>query len=308
MRSAVCSVIVAANNRFEHLAAAVVSARIQLARGVEVIVLDDGSSPSIQAWLAARAKEWPGLRVIETGGLTPPGGLNAAIEAARAPLIAFLDPSCWWWPNKLAEQAEYHAAHPETAFSFTDYLQVSPDGESCGTCFQFWQPAAGRRHKPGYSVLPNALQMALTASIIGTSTAVANKTAIEKASGFRDLAAAWEWDLWLRLAAGSPVAYSRAITATYATGAETAQSVQQRIAAMAEILSPYEGSRVASVRHAAAKARAQLDCARAELSRPVRRHTEAIRSGSWAFAAPTQAKAASVSAALNFAGAYGAGK
>ena len=308
MRSAVCSVIVAADNRLEHLAVAVASARVQLAQGVELIALDDGSSPGVHAWLAARAKERPGLRIVETGGLSPPRARNAAIEAARAPLIAFLDPSCWWWPNKLAEQAEYHAAHPETAFSFTDYLQVSPDGENRGTCFQFWQPIGGRRHKRGYSALPNALQVALASSVIGTSTAVASKAALEKAHGFRDLPTAWEWDLWLRLAAGSPVACSWAITATYVPSAETAPSMQQRIAAMEEILSPYENSGVASIRHAAAKGRAQLDCARAELSRPVRRHTQALRGGSWAFAASTQAKAASVSAALNFAGLYGAGK
>ena len=192
MRSAVCSVIVAANNRLEHLAVAVASARVQLAQGVEVIALDDGSNPGVQAWLAARAKERPGLRIVETGGLTPPRARNAAIEAARAPLIAFLDPSCWWWPNKLAEQAEYHAAHPETAFSFTDYLRVSPDGEHRGTCFQFWQPMGERRHKRGYSALPNALQVALASSVIGTSTAVASKAALEKAQGFRDLPTAWE--------------------------------------------------------------------------------------------------------------------
>jgi hypothetical protein len=206
------------------------------------------------------------------------------------------------------EQAEYHAAHPETAFSFTDYLQVSPDGENRGTCFQFWQPMGERRHKRGYSVLPNALQVALASSVIGTSTAVASKAALEKAQGFRDLPTAWEWDLWLRLAAQSPVACSWAITATYVPSAETAPSIQQRIAAMDEILSPYENSGVASIRNAAAKGRAQLDCARAELSRPVRRHTQALRGGAWAFAASTQAKAASVSAALNFAGLYGAGK
>ena len=308
MRSAVCSVIVSASNRLERLAVAVASARMQLAAGVEVLVLDDGTSRGISAWLAERGKEWPALRAVKTAGATPARARNAAIEAARAPLIAFLDPACWWWPNKLAEQAGYHGTHPDTAFSFTDYLQVLPDGESSGTCFGYWQPPLGQRHKPGYFELDDALQIALATNLIGASTAVASKAALEKAGGFRDLPAACEWDLWLRLAAQAPVACSKAVTATYTTQAETAPSLQQKIDAMGEILGPYESSRVASIRHAAAKARAQLDCARAELSRPVRRYTSAARAGSRAFMTSTQAKAAGVIAALNFAGAYGAGK
>jgi glycosyltransferase involved in cell wall biosynthesis len=281
---------------------------MQLAAGVEVLVLDDGSSRGITAWLAERGKDWPALRAIKTAGATPARARNAAIEAARASLIAFLDPACWWWPNKLAEQAGYHAANPETAFSFTDYLQVAPGGESCGTCFNYWQPSLGRRNKPGYFQLADALQITLATNFVGTSTVMASKAALEKAGGFSDLPAASEWDLWLRLAAKSPVACSKAVTATYPSQAEIAPSLEPRIEAMGEILSFYESSRVASIRHAAAKARAQLDCARAELSRPVRRYASMARAVSRALVASTQAKAANVSAALNFAGAYGAGK
>ncbi len=281
---------------------------MQLAAGIEVLVLDGGSSRGVSVWLAEREKEWPALRAVKTAGAAPASALNTAIEAARASLIAFLDPACWWWPNKLAEQAGYHGAHPDTAFSFTDYLQVLPDGEAGGTCFGYWQPPLGRRNKPGYFQLAGALQMALATNLIGASTVMASKAALEKAGGFRDLPAAYEWDLWLRLAAQSPVACSRAVTATCATQAEAALPVHQRIAAMGEILTPYESSRAASIRHAAAKARAQLDGARAELSRPVRRHATGVRPSSWTFATSTQAKAGSIGTALSFAGAYGASK
>lgn len=308
MRSAICSVVVFASSRLEPLAVAIASARTQLAAGIEVLVLDGGSSRGVSAWLAERSKQWPALRAVEIAGAAPASARNAAIEAARAPLIAFLDPACWWWPNKLAEQAGYHAAHPDTAFSFTDYLQVLPDGAASGTCFGYWQPALGRRPKPGYFRLADALQIALATNLIGASTVMASKAALEKAGGFSDLPAASEWDLWLRLAAQSPVACSRAVTATCASQAETGPALQERIAAMGEILSPYESSRAASVRHAAAKARAQLDRAHAELSRPARRHASGARAGSWTFAVSTQTKAVNAGTALNFAGAYGAGK
>lgn len=308
MRSAVCSIVVSASNSLERLAIAVASARQQLAAGVEVLALDDGSNRGVTAWLAGRAKEWPVLRVLKMGGLAPAAARNAAIEAAQASFIAFLAPACWWWPGKLAEQAGYHGANREITFSFTDYLQVLPSGESMGSAFAHWQPALGRQNKAGYFRLPGALQIALASNIVGTSTVMASKAALEEAGGFRDLPAACEWDLWLRLASRSPVACSRALTATCAVQAETAPSLQQRIGVMEEILRPYEGSRVASIRHAAAKARAQLDCARAELSRPARRYASAARANSWSFTASKRAKAAGADAALDFAGAYGAGK
>jgi hypothetical protein len=308
MRSAVCSIIVSASNSLERLAIAVASARQQLAAGVEVLALDDGSNRGVTAWLAERAKEWPALRVLQTGGVSPAAARNTAIEAARAAFIAFLDPACWWWPGKLAEQAGYHGANREIAFSFADYLQVLPDGESIGSAFAHWQPPLGRRNKAGYFRLADALQIALASNVVGTSTVMASKAALEKAGGFRDLPAACEWDLWLRLAASEPVACSKALTATCSVQAETAPALEQRIGAMEGILRPYEGSRVASIRHAAAKARAQLDCARGELTRPARRYASAARANSWSFTASKRAKAAGANAALDFAGAYGAGK
>jgi hypothetical protein len=308
MRSAVCSVIIPSSNRLERFAVAVASARQQLASGVEVLALDDGSSRAVTAWLAKHGEEWPSLRAVETAGLAPGPARNAAIEAARSPFIAFLDPACWWWPGKLAEQAGFHGANREIAFSFTDYLQVLPSGESLGTAFAHWQPSLGRRHKAGYFRLTGVLQIALAANAVGASTVMASKAALEKAGGFRDLPAACEWDLWLRLAAGEPVACSRAITATCTVQAEAARTLEQRISAMEEILRPYESSRAASIRHAAAKGRAQLDCARAELARPARHSPSAGQAGSRPITVSKRTKAADADAALDFAGAYGAGK
>jgi hypothetical protein len=37
---------------------------------------------------------------------------------------------------KLKAQLAFHSAHPESAFLFTDYLQVSQEGEGRGTCFE----------------------------------------------------------------------------------------------------------------------------------------------------------------------------
>ncbi|MGO8953970.1 MAG: glycosyltransferase family 2 protein [Rhodomicrobium sp.] len=313
MQRPVCTVIIPALSCLKDPAVALASAAMQHAGEIEVIVLE-GRSADRTGWLKECSREWPALRTIETGGCGPGRARNAGIEAARAPLIAFLDAACWWWPDKLARQVAYHAAHPETAFSFTDYLLVSADGESQGSCFDYWQPPL-RRGKTGYLRLNGALQILLAMNLAGTSTVVASKAALEKIGGFRDLASAEDWDLWLRLAAEAPAAYSKAITATYPVQPENVASrYGVRIAAMEEIIAPYESSPAPSIRRAAAKARASLNLARAELARPAGRHAPAALHRSRSFpgrpsARPGKATAASLfSAALYFLNAYGAGK
>ncbi len=315
MRTPTCSAVIATRNCLKNLPATLASAAAQRSVELEVIAVDDGSSDGTADWLAERSRDWPALRIVETGGLGEARARNAGIEAARAPLIAFLEAGDWWWPDKLAVQAAYHAAHPKTAFSFTDYLHVSADGENWGSCFEYWQPALLQRRKSGYFRLAEALQTLLATNLAGTSTAVASKAALEKAGGFRGLAAAGDWDIWLRLAAEAPVACSKAITATCLMRPESPAPEQQaRIAAMGEIISPYEISPAASVRHAAAKARARLDLARAELARPPSRHASLAGFRARAFTASPVARfgkettASLLNAALHFVSGHGAGK
>ena len=315
MKRPVCSVVISTRNCLETLAITIGSAATQCAGDIEVIVTGDSSSDGAAAWLQRQSREWPALRRIEMDATDPASERNAGIEAARSPLIAFLDDSGWWWPGKLAPQAAYHAAHPETAFSFTDYFRISTDGESRGSCFEYWQPPLGRRHKTGYFRLNDALQILLETNLAGTSTIVASKAALERAGGFRGLAGAGDFDLWLRLAASAPAACSRAITATHRLPPESPPATQEAlIAAMGEIVGSYESSPAASIRHAAAKARARLDVAQAELARSAGRRTPAMRTPSRTFVTSPSARfgketAASVlNAALYFISAHGAGK
>ncbi len=314
MRNLVCSVIIPARNCIEDLPVALASVEMQRARDIEAIVIDDGSSGGTSARLAKRSSDWPALRVTGTERSGGAAARNAGIEAARAPLIAFLDAGNWWWPEKLLEQTDYHAAHPDIAFSFTDYLSVSADGESLGTCFEHWQPPLRRRPKTGYFRLPDALQFLLAMNLAGTSTVVASKAALEKAGGFRDFASAEDWDLWLRLAAEAHAACSTSVTATSVMRPSAPSSQELRLAAMGEIISPYENSRASSTRHAAAKARARLDTVRAELRRQAGRQALTMRGGTRAPMAPPTARLGRESAvsqlneALYFVSNQGAGQ
>src|SRR5271165_396116 len=123
---------------------------MQRCRGIETIVVDDGSSDGTAAWLTKLADNWSGVRVIETDGIGPAKARNAGIEQANSPAVAFLDAGDCWRPGKLEAQLDFHSAHPELAFSFTDYLQVSQNGERQGTAFEQLQFPVRLRASPDY--------------------------------------------------------------------------------------------------------------------------------------------------------------
>jgi len=315
MKNLLCSVIVPTHNCLGYLPTALSSVAAQRAGNIEIIVLDDASTDGTGAWLEERKREWPALRVIETGGVGPGKARNAGIEAARAPLIAFLDADDWWWPGKLLSQIVYHHGHPETAFSFSDYLHISPEGENRGSCFEYWRPRLGRRPSKSYFRINDALSVILATNLVGTSTVMARKEALERAGGFGHLPSAEDWALWLRLATGAPVACTTAIAASYLMRPESITSNRQaRIDSMSEIVTPYEKHSSATVRQAAAKARGRIDVARAELARLSGRHSSAALYHSRAFLALPSARlgkettASVLNAALHFVSGYGASK
>src|SRR5262249_49063411 len=130
--------------------------------------------------------------------------------------IAFLDADDLWWPHKLARQLEYHGLNQDVGFSFTDYLHVDPRGEVRGTCFDYWRPAYIDRADFGFKTISDPEFELLAANVVGTSTVVASRKALQNANGFASASqSAEDWELWLRLAAIAPVACSAATTTTY---------------------------------------------------------------------------------------------
>jgi glycosyltransferase involved in cell wall biosynthesis len=220
MPSPVCSVLILARNSLEQLPNALSSVAMQRCRDIETIVVDDGSSDGTEAWLERLADDWSGFRFIQTGGIGPGRARNAGIELASSPVISFLDARDWWWPDKLKAQLGFHSEHPATAFSFTDYLQVSQEGEGRGTCFEHLQCPIRLCETTDYLRLDDYL--GLQPSFVGVSTVLANKAALEAAGGFSAGASGDGTDLWIRMAAHSPIACSKSISASSLVGPESA--------------------------------------------------------------------------------------
>jgi len=81
----------------------------------EFLILDDGSAARpTQTHLAQAAAQDRRVRLVfePHRGLTPT--LNRGLDLARGDLIARQDADDWSEPNRLARQAAYLAAHPET--------------------------------------------------------------------------------------------------------------------------------------------------------------------------------------------------
>ena len=97
------SVIIPAHNRHESLQRAVASAAAELDAGDEVVVVDDASSPPINA--AALSAGPASLRLVRcdtNGGAAR--ARNVGVAAARCEFIAFLDSDDTWLPGKLDAQ------------------------------------------------------------------------------------------------------------------------------------------------------------------------------------------------------------
>lgn len=265
-----CSVVVPTRNSLQHLKNALLSVRQQKVREIEIIVVDDGSTDGTTEWLRARSLDWPQLRIVAGDGRGPADARNRAIAAARAPLVAFLDADDLWWKGKLARQLAYHEANPRVGLSFTDYLHVDGDGQTHGSCFQYWRFCAVH-DRQAFRPVADAEATLLGTNVVGTSTVVARLADLCAVGGFStDLPSAEDWDLWLRIAARSPVAVTSAILTSYLINrpGNLTSRAQPRIDAISTVLARYDDRDSLLYRRAKRLVRARLAeaCADAHLA------------------------------------------
>jgi GT2 family glycosyltransferase len=264
-----CSVIIPSHNCLMYLGQAVASALMQDIDGMEVIVVDDGSTDGTAEWLAKTAANDRRVTALSLDGRGPGFARNYAISHAKGRYIAFLDADDLWWPRKLERQLNHHDQNPDIAVSFTDYLHIDDDGALRGSCFDFWKPAFANRDHLDFSDVRDAEFEILAANVVGTSVVVAPLRALQNANGFSvDSRSAEDWDLWLRLARGGPVACSPTVTMSYLMRpTSVTQDRGSRIAAMKDIVAPYASRSEPSARRAWRRATSRIDIAEAEQAR-----------------------------------------
>ena len=159
----------------------------------EIILVDDGSTDE-----TAAIAEGLGVRVVHQKRKGPGAARNRGLELAKTEFVAFCDADDWYVPDKLERAVE----------------MLNTLGASCAST-DAWVVRDDRveRRKNEPQPIPNVLTLEylLVSNPIICSTVVARRATVEDAGGFdeaEDLIASEDYDLWLRLAAKEPIAYS----------------------------------------------------------------------------------------------------
>src|SRR5262245_51722410 len=122
------TVVIPVFNRAQAVQRAVASVLAQTCQDFEIIVVDDGSTDSTPAVVAALSD--PRLTLIRhernRGGSA---ARNTGYRAGSAPFVAFLDSDDEWLPTKLERQLEvFDNADDTLGLVYTDATWMWPDG------------------------------------------------------------------------------------------------------------------------------------------------------------------------------------
>jgi glycosyltransferase involved in cell wall biosynthesis len=187
------AVVIPTYNRRAMVCEAVKSVLAQRNAKFELIVVDDGSTDG--TWeeltqIAAVANDhaqWEMMRIERTPNRGPATARNTGVAIAAAPFVALLDSDDLWLPHKLNRQIAFMRDHPEYAISQTE---------------EIWM-RNGRRVNPGARHRKRAGDLfadSLLTCLISPSAVIMRTDLLREAGGFdEDLAAAEDYDLWLRL-------------------------------------------------------------------------------------------------------------
>jgi glycosyltransferase involved in cell wall biosynthesis len=200
------SLVIATFNHARLLGEAIDSALAQTLEGVEIIVVDDGSTDDTPSLLARYADR---VRVIRQHNRGLPAARNTGLAAARGTYVAFLDADDVLAPTKLAEQRSVLERAPALGWTFCDVRIESVATGAGVTASERFGYAA--RALDGW-LFPELVH----GNFISAIAPLVRRTALDAAGGFDEsLTALEDWDLWLRLSLVAEARYTPAVLATY---------------------------------------------------------------------------------------------
>ncbi len=158
-RNPIVSVVIPIFNGAPFVAKAVESILAQGITGVEIIVVDDGSTDGTQAVLAELATT-AGIVWFQQDHGGPARSRNRGISEASGEFIALLDCDDVWLPGKLEAQLAIMRARPEVGVVHTDYEVVDEEGrvEERARARHSQEPLV-RAFAGGHTALPSTLLM-----------------------------------------------------------------------------------------------------------------------------------------------------
>ena len=185
MSETVCAVVPTYNSA-DSLPNAIESIRNQNWPGLEIIVVDDGSTDDTAAVL--RKLGAGDLRVIRQKNGGPGAARNRALEITAAEWVAFLDADDIWLPHKLEMQMDCLRSERSHGFCYADSLRRTISGTE------------SVRRAPGLA--KGAFRSLLLGPRFDLSTVVVRRDCFAQVGLFDpELRTGEDWDLWLRLSA-----------------------------------------------------------------------------------------------------------
>jgi len=193
------SVVIPVYNRPQSLIAAVKSVAEQSYSDLEILVVDDGSSQSMED--ARSSIEKLGARYIR---LPSRSGVSRArnfgVEQGSGKWIAFLDSDDLWYPGKLERQLDFHQQNSD--------LSISQTGEKWIRNGRFVN--AANKHRPPteredrLEVFDRLLELCL----VSPSSVIVKRELFQRMGGFREeLTVCEDYDLWLRISCAEKIGF-----------------------------------------------------------------------------------------------------
>jgi glycosyltransferase involved in cell wall biosynthesis len=124
------SVIVPAYNAMNYLPQTITNVLKQTYQDFEIVIINDGSTDNIQAWIAQINDAQVKLVSQSNQGLA--GARNRGIQESVGEYLAFLDADDLWEHTKLAKQVEVLDGEPEAGLVYTWVAYIDEVGNTTG--------------------------------------------------------------------------------------------------------------------------------------------------------------------------------
>lgn len=198
----IVTVVVPTYNGERYLADTLRAVLAQTQPGVELIVVDDGSTDGTLALVAAVA---PQARLLTQANAGVSAARNRGLAHAQGRYVGFLDQDDLWHPQQLERQVGWLEAHPEVGAAVCRFHHWHPQQ------LQHPEPAALWGADPGPGVDPAFSGFVYHQFLIDcwalTSGTLLRREVVAAAGGFDEsLRYSEDWDLWLRLSRRTPFA------------------------------------------------------------------------------------------------------
>ncbi len=187
------SIVIPAYNAMTYLSETLASVFQQTFSDFEVLLVDDGSTDSIQAWVEQSVSD-PRVKLISQVNQGLSAARNTGITHSQSEYIAFLDADDLWHPSKLERQVQWLEAHPTVGLIYNWTTLIDSSGKPTGRVL-------------GSAIEGNVLPEILQRNIIDCPSVLVRRQCFDRVGLFDcALRSVEDWDMWIRIAAVYPFA------------------------------------------------------------------------------------------------------